>query len=581
MIARPSLALMPLAVPINGSGSAVPLCLYPPGFDMSSFVILDPLTGESINGSQDTTSAFALNSSQFDGFEPLGSSSGGSGDPMPQPETGFYQVVRDGVHIFGLTNGAVLSGTVQFPVEFAVSSTDEIVGVVFYDENNSPIIGASAQGVGNGWPLTWNTPMSFNGSYNIYAELDFATDNPVISVPVTVTVSNVISFPNYLSQTFGSQMWIFAQTIPNAAYEIDIYDENTNYLGSFLDNADSSGYISFLWDLTDYNGNPSDSTNFYGVFTVDTSSLQAMQVENHTNCNLSNYIPGFQKLISQASGNGVHPNAGGSSASVIHLWVKEPAWTPNNNWVVGYASLTGNSTTDASIQYMIVGGVASPTDYGGVLGTLDPEGLNGNLSPGNNAQGGTVFTLHDSTTRSNLLSYLADHRYENFYFLSHGNESSISAYAGSGTVITRDQIVIALDNVPLSYSILHAAMHPYRFVWIDACSIGSGNFCEAFGIPAFPVSTNVFAASGLESRVFIGFTKPTGFDASNSSGDYNSWPNRSIMIAGVLEAWVYSAANVQTIVYNAQQGNLSSYKMDSSAVVYGAYDLLSNTRTRP
>ena len=87
-------------------------------------------------------------------------------------------------------------------------------------------------------------------------------------------------------------MWIFAQTIPNAAYEIDIYDENTNYLGSFLDNADSSGYISFLWDLTDYNGNPSDSTNFYGVFTVDTSSLQAMQVENHTNCNLSNYIPG-------------------------------------------------------------------------------------------------------------------------------------------------------------------------------------------------------------------------------------------------------------------------------------------------
>ena len=78
-----------------------------------------------------------------------------------------------------------------------MSSTDEIVGVVFYDENNSPIIGASAQGVGNGWPLTWNTPMSFNGSNNIYAELDFATDNPVISVPVTVTVSNVISFPNY------------------------------------------------------------------------------------------------------------------------------------------------------------------------------------------------------------------------------------------------------------------------------------------------------------------------------------------------------------------------------------------------
>ena len=230
---------------------------------------------------------------------------------------------------------------------------------------------------------------------------------------------------------------------------------------------------------------------------------------------------------------------------------------------------------------MVVGGLASASDYGGVLGTLDSGGICGCLSPGNNEQNASCFVLHDPTTRSQLLSYLADHNYENFYYAGHGNESVISAYNGSGSVITRDQICYALDNVPLSYSILHAAMHPYRFVWIDACDTGKGSFCEGFGIPAMTLSTNFFAAAGKESRVFLGYTQPTGFDASNSSGDYNSWPNRSIMIAGVLEAWVYSAANVQTIVYNAQQGNLSSYKMDSSAVVYGAYDLLSNTRTRP
>jgi hypothetical protein len=29
-----------------------------------------------------------------------------------------------------------------------------------------------------------NTPMSANGNYNIYAEVDFASDDPVVSTPV-------------------------------------------------------------------------------------------------------------------------------------------------------------------------------------------------------------------------------------------------------------------------------------------------------------------------------------------------------------------------------------------------------------
>ena len=64
-------------------------------------------------------------------------------------------------------------------------------------------------------------------------------------------------------------MWVYAETIPNAAYQLDIYEENNNYLGTFYDYADSGGYVSFLWDLTDGNGHTFDSTNFFGVFTVD------------------------------------------------------------------------------------------------------------------------------------------------------------------------------------------------------------------------------------------------------------------------------------------------------------------------
>lgn len=418
-----------------------------------------------------------------------------SNTPVSTNKTGFYRVVRDGVHIYGLTNGATLSGIANFPIEMAIGSTDQIVGVTFYADGN-PLLGVLGQtNAGGAWSLNWDTTMMQNGDYDVVAEVDFATDDPVTNIPVTITVSNVISFPNYFSRVFGDQMWIFAQTIPDAAYQIDMYDENTNYLGTFSDYADDSGYISFLWDLTDGEGDTYDSTNFLGVFTVDTSSPSIVlnaSAKNSTAAalNFENMSSPPKKMFgSKVKSNGVHPDAGGSSASAQQLWVKEGTWTPNNNWVVTYGLFSGQDGQPSQDDvYMIVGGAGSPTEYYGVLGTLDAYGLNGNLSPGNNAQNGNVFTVQDQASRSNLLTYLADPRYENFYFFGHGNSSVIGSYNGFN--LTRDQIADALVNVPLSYHIQHAAEHPYRFVFIDACDAGKADFCEAFGIPAFPCSTN-------------------------------------------------------------------------------------------
>src|ERR1039457_1347373 len=41
----------PLVRRTDGSGSVVPLCIYPPGFDLSGFIILDPSTGDWVSGS--------------------------------------------------------------------------------------------------------------------------------------------------------------------------------------------------------------------------------------------------------------------------------------------------------------------------------------------------------------------------------------------------------------------------------------------------------------------------------------------------------------------------------------------------
>lgn len=520
-----------------------------------------------------------------------GGGGGSSGGPMPPgitngngggfiAGTGFYRVVRDGVHIYGMTNGVVLSGMMQFPIEFALASTDQIVGVTFYDENNSPIVGASAQGSSNYWTLTWNTPMSFNGDYNIYAEIDFASDSPVISVPVPVTVSNVISLPNYFSQVFGSQMWIYAQTIPDAAYQIDIYDENTNYLGSFADYADSGGYISFIWDLTDGNGNAFDSTNFYGVFTVDTSSLSSLSSKmagtNEKRTGISDFQSGSvpkKTFSSLVKAKGVSPKAGSSSAQANQLWVKEPKWTPNNNWVVAYGLFSSDTALQEADVNMLTGGPGG--EYGGVLGTLDQYGLNGNLSPGNSAQNGTVFTLQDQNTRTNLLNYLADSRYENFYFFGHGNTSLIGAY--NHYVLSYNDIATALVNIPLNTQIQHAAHHPYRFVVLDGCDTGAGIMSEAFAIPAITVNTNFFATAGLESRAFVGFKS---WKVSNVQ--QSNWENYSGMTSSFLADWLVRHYDVQTCVNNAVNDVYAvGAKMDSSVVIYGAYDLNIGTRTRP
>ncbi len=104
----------PLVVPSDGSRAPVPLGLYPPGIDLTGYAILWP------DGSTDEWSAKlaegwrVIQQAQRNGLEPQGI------EDDSEPDIGFYQVVRDGVRIWGVTNIAsplVLSGMVDIPFE--------------------------------------------------------------------------------------------------------------------------------------------------------------------------------------------------------------------------------------------------------------------------------------------------------------------------------------------------------------------------------------------------------------------------------------------------------------------------------
>jgi hypothetical protein len=537
---------VPMVMPANGSGDALPLAIYPPGFDLSSYIIFDPITGELVNGSE-----FIMSSLSPEDPQPLGGGSGGG--PVLVPETGFYRVVRDGVHLFGITNGITLSGEILVPIEYALDNTDEIAGVTFY-ANGSPLIGASATSTGGGWMLDWNTRMMPNGSYNVTAEIDFVTDNPVTSTPATVTVTNTISFPNYFSRMFGSQMWIYAVTIPNVICQIDMYDENTNYLGFFQDYADGNGVISFLWDLTDGNGHTFNSTNFYGVFTVDTSSLIVLQAVRNNLQMTNSGSPTFTKIAKTVSTSGrITPNDGGSSASALQTWASEWNWSGNDNFVIAYAPLNTFGTTTEKINLMVANGVVDVL-YNGY--TINPE---------NKPLAETAFGIYGASEKSSLMAHLGDPGFRNFYYFGHGSPYAIGG-VGAGTVTTYTDIAHTLNNFFITSK--PANVHPYRFVFIDGCSAGEASFCEAFGIPAQTLNNAFFANAGVRSRAFIGFKTQTDFNPQQ-------WQQRANMLVNFWTEWVIYGYNLQTCVNDGV--NYGSGGLDSSVVIYGAANLQRNS----
>ena len=484
--------------------------------------------------------------------------------------TGFYRVVRDGAHVYGLTNNSTLSGEVQMPIEIAVGSTDTIQSVTFYNvADDSPVIGVTAYtNSGGGWTFDWNTVKVQNGNYNIYAEVDFTTDDPVSSaaIPVSINVNNVISFPNYFTCIYGSQMWVYAQTIANVPYTLDMYDDGTNYLGTFSGNADSGGTISFLWDLTDGNGYTFTSTNFFGAFTV-TPSL-SMQSSSLANNSASTSSPAFQRLEQKPmfQPNGAQPNGNQPTDYAIQTWALEPNtwWSRGNKFVIAYAPLkdpVADPVTVLHEQLMMLGGWDG--NDGGVIGSLGGNDFSGQLSPGNVPQT-SAFQMNDGPSKTNLLSYLGDYSYRNFYFFGHGNPSVIAG-VNSASAINKDTIARTLGNFLTAKR--PSNFHPYRFVFIDGCDCGKGNFCEAFGIPAQTVNNQFFANAAVVSRAFIGFKKTINFDSAQ-------WDYRSMMLGQFFTSLQINTP-VSICVYNAKQATFQP--MDASVVIYGATDLQINS----
>lgn len=451
--------------------------------------------------------------------------------------SGFYRVVRNGVHFWGLTNGIVLSGVVEVSLEMSLSSTDQITGVSFYGNGGAPLVGATELNTEGPWIMRWDTTMVPNGTHAVYAGVDFSADDSITNSPITVTVSNVISFPNYFTRIFGDWMWIYAEsTVYPADFEVAMFADETNYIGSFYGSA-SDGVISFLWDLTDGGSYTFTNETFKGEFIITPTGSQA--------------------------------SSSGPSQSAVQFWAREYRWSGLGKFVVAYSPLNDNNTVTYRIGLMVAGGVGG--EYGGVTQTLGNYGQGlYELSPGNGQ--GSAFQMSDGAAKTNLLSYLHDISFRNFYYFGHGSPSAIGGAPGTTTPTINSH---ALQHT--LYNFLSSAKpgngHPYRFVFLDGCKTGAGTMCEKFGIPAQTVSTNFFITAGVRCRAFLGFKETISYNDAQ-------WGWRSLMLGGFFADW--QNPNNYTLLHcisNAVNGVHSSYKqpMDSSWIVHGATNLTINS----
>jgi len=480
-----SLPPVPLAIPAGGTGAGIPVSVYPPGFDLSGFTIFDPITGETVSGADyaaSSSSQRALMSRDVpqpsDGPQPNGSGSGSS----LAPTTGFYRVVRDGAHLFGITNGMTLSGVMTVPVEVANGSGTLVnLGLT---ENDASVYGVTSQTSPFSSPLKLrvDTTQMSNGVHQISASATWQDTNGGIweaeSPPVTVNIYNEITFPNWMPRfgELGNSLSIAVQSAhQDADWWIDVYDSQYVWLGTFSGHT-YDGNIHGYWNLVGRDGQLHGDSTFHFVVTTEWTSSLAQQ-------------------------GGDASNAFGTASAVAPpLWKAIDPWSGSGGWVCvaqhAFDNLIDHKLVYAELLGFVgaaqnVGWPVSPQPYTDDDGNLVPYAINFQ----NTSESG------DWTAFRNAL-YAPSSR--NLAYFGHGGPNNLGFnWSDTNASISAKEIAGRLHTFPDNQTNRHA----FRFVFLDGCSTANGSFPEAFGIIHKPITDiSYYSDAAIRPSAFVGWT---------------------------------------------------------------------------
>ncbi|HEY5297557.1 MAG TPA: hypothetical protein VIK59_06510 [Verrucomicrobiae bacterium] len=446
--------------------------------------------------------------------------------------TGFYRVVRDGAHLFGLTNGMILSGMVSLPVELANASGT--VSTLSLTEDDSPV-GNSIQTAPLAVPLALivDTTLMSNGVHQISASARWDDTNGGLweadSPPVSVTVSNEISYPNWMPEfgELGNSLLIRATSAhTNTDWQVDVYDSQYLYVGSFTGHTDD-GDIGVEWNLIDYNGVAHTNDNFF-IFYISTEYVDPV-------------TPPIYKHLEQWSGPGA--------------WVAvvQHAWDNYNNSDLLYAELSGFIGGAKQVSWQV-----SPPASEDDNGNWDAYALNYGSS---NPQGNT-----DWQAFRNAL-YNPDSR--NLVYFGHGGPNGLGYNpANTNRYISATEIGSVLHTLPAGQT----NRHSFRFVFLDGCSTAKGSLPEAFGmIHRENVLGQDYADASMRYSAFVAWPEDKGIGFGANTGQINL--DHVNFITGIQTDMLLNGHGIKAAIhYGATQPGVSGYN-DDSMKVYGFWGL--------
>jgi hypothetical protein len=390
-----------------------------------------------------------------------------------------------------LANGAQVSGYEHLPLGIAAGL--ESPAITLYVDG-LPAANSCLEQSGGQWYLDWNTVFLPNGNHSLCVAFQYNPDasygqtGTVFGPSKTVQVANMMTFDQLTSQ-FTANLYIEALTVPNASYQVNLYDDNGNPLVSTTGTADGTGQIQLAWDLTD--------------------------PITHQQISFGNINAGFA----------ITP-PGGQPTIVWEWFIKEPPPQPATTFVVAWGWDIYSTTFGQNNNNMILNGVIN------ILGnSADPNPYA--LAPPANIPYATTFRYDTDADKKVLTNALYGSSL--FFWFGHGSQSVFGGNPYHRSATGTGDIRALLQNLS-SFSTPthpHQDMHAYKLVILNGCETYSAGWASAFGIPFYTNSSTdtvvQYLNIGRMPRAFVGWTKEIdvpatylGIDSTTAHTEYGS-----------------------------------------------------------
>ena len=473
----------PMAAPADGSGTAVPLELYPPGFDLSGFNIFDPASGEWVSASNYSASAVSDASPIVGGASPMdaGATPDDSTNEISGPSTSFFRVfhIPDWLVSF---NGYQFDGPTFIPVDYespdaptnyitdsAVLINGQVCDYAYLTDD--VIDGYDYWGIGIYFDRLPNGTNTIQLLTSVRQSDAVSDDTPWMTfsnAPQTIVINNLVAFTNWDDLIWDNTNYSFnAQcSVGDVDWEIDIYDVNGYYVNSQTGHSDD-GNISWTWDLTDYTG--------------------ASRADGDNDPDFYPYITITEDAGTEAQTGGAHPNAGGGSTTRPTPAVAA-AFPSIGGWLVSYMDhfyTDGTTNSPSSYTSDLISGVNN------MIGAASEWNLPATKFP--IAYGLSYAQTNRDTSWKNLSSWIYYPQTRNCYYFGHGSADSIgcdyntvdsSNNITGGKFTTNSHAYLTSKMIHDNVAFNPNGARPYRFVFLDGCNTANGSFAAAFGIPS-------------------------------------------------------------------------------------------------